>query len=56
MNERINKFLVAVEKFMTEMHLRQPGFTYSICGLFTKNKGKLQKIQRNKRGSIYLSK
>ena len=30
---------------MTEMHLRQPQFTYSTCGPFTKNKGKLQKIK-----------
>ena len=29
MNEIINKFLLAADKFMPEMHLRQPGFTYS---------------------------
>ena len=38
MNEIINKFLLAGDKFMPEMHLRQPGFTYSACGPFTKNK------------------
>ena len=27
------------------MHLRQPGFTYSLCGLLTKNKEKIQKIK-----------
>ena len=38
MNKIINKFLLAGDKFMPEMHLRQPGFTYSACGPFTKNK------------------
>ena len=27
------------------MHLRQPGFTYSTCGPFTKNKKKIQKFK-----------
>ena len=35
MNEIVNKFLLAGHKFMPEMHLRQPGFTYSACGPFT---------------------
>ena len=39
MNEIINKFLLVGDKFMPEMHLRQPGLTYSACGPFTKNKG-----------------
>ena len=38
MNNTINKFLLTGDKFMPEMHLRQPGFTYSACGPFTKNK------------------
>ena len=38
MNEIVNKFLLAGDKFMPEMHLKQPGFTYSGCGPFTKNK------------------
>ena len=38
MNAIVNKFLLAGDKFMPEMHLRQPGFTYSACGPFTKNK------------------
>ena len=38
MNEIINKFLLAGNKFIPEMHLKQPGFTYSACGSFTKNK------------------
>ena len=40
MNEIGNKFLLAVDKFMPEMHLKQSGFTYSACGPFTKNKQK----------------
>ena len=38
MNEIVNKFLLAGDKFMPEMHLKQPGFTYNACGPFTKNK------------------
>ena len=38
MNEVVNTFLLAGGKFMLEMRLRQPGFTYSSCGPFTKNK------------------
>ena len=44
MNKIVNKFLLAGEKFMPEMHLKQPaalgkpGVTYSACGPFTKNK------------------
>ena len=38
MNEIVNKFLLAGDKFMPEMYLRKPGFTYSACGPFTKNK------------------
>ena len=44
MNEIVNKFLLAGDKFMPEMHLRQPGFTYSACGSFTKNKERMQKF------------
>ena len=36
MNKIVNRFLLAVDKFMPEMHLKQPGFTYSASGLFTK--------------------
>ena len=38
MNEIVNKFLLAGDKFMPEMLLRQPQFVYSACGAFTKNK------------------
>ena len=45
MTEIVNKFLLAGDKFMPEMHLRQPGFTYSACGPFTKNKERIQKFK-----------
>ena len=38
MNEIVNNVLLAGDKFMPEMYLKQPGFTYSACGLFTKKK------------------
>ena len=41
MNDLINKFLLAGDKFMPEMHLRQPRFTYSACGPFTKHKQRI---------------
>ena len=45
MNNTINKFLLAGDKFMPEMHLRQPQFTYSACGQFTKHKQRIQKFK-----------
>ena len=45
MNETVNKFLLAGDKFMSEMHLRQPAFTYSDCGPSTKNKERTQKFK-----------
>ena len=44
-NEIVNNYLVAVDKFMPEMHLKQPGFTYSVCGPYTKNKERTQKFK-----------
>ena len=38
MNGIVNKVLLVVDKFMPEMHLKQPDFTYSVCGPFTKKK------------------
>ena len=46
MNEIINKFLLVDDKFLPEMHLKQPGFLYSACGPFTKNKGKIEKFMQ----------
>ena len=46
MNEIINKFLLAEDKFIPEIHLKQPGFTYSTCGSFTKNKGRMKNLKK----------
>ena len=46
MNKIVNKFLLAGDKFMPEMHLKQPGFTYSACGPFTKNKERIQQFMK----------
>ena len=46
MNEIVNKFLLAGDKFMPEMHLKQPRFTFSACGWFTKNKERIQKFKQ----------
>ena len=46
MNEIINKLLLAGDKFMPELHLRQPGFTYRACGPFTKNKNRIEKFMQ----------
>ena len=46
MNDIINKFLLAGDMFIPEMHLKQPGFTYNACGLFTKNKERIQKFNK----------
>ena len=45
MNEIANNFLLAGDKFMSEMHLRQSGFTYSTCGQFAKNKERIRKFK-----------
>ena len=45
MKEIVNKFLLAGDKFMPEMHLKLPGFTYSAFGPLTKNKEQNQKFK-----------
>ena len=49
-----NEFLLAGYKFMSEIHLKQPRFTYSACGPFTK-KRKDMKIYARRRYALYLS-
>ena len=54
MNEIVNKFLLVGDKFMPEMHLKQPGFTYSACGPFTENKERIEKfMQTGNTDSVY---
>ena len=46
MNEIVNKYLLVGDKFMPGMHLKRPGFTYSACGPFTKNKQRIEKFMQ----------
>ena len=46
MNNVINKFLLAGDKFMPEMHLTQPRYVYSACGLFTRHKEIIKEFKR----------
>ena len=55
MNEIVS-FVLAGDKFMPEMHLKQPGFTYNACGPFTKNKKRIQKLKKNRRYKLHLQK
>ena len=45
MNEIVNKFLLAGNNIMSEIHLKQPRFKCSACGPFTKNKKRIQKFK-----------
>ena len=56
MNEIVNRFLLAAGRFMPKIHLRQPIFTFSTFGPFTKNNEIIKKIKENRRFKIYLSK
>ena len=46
MNDIINKFLLAGDRFIPEIHLKQPGFTYIACGPFRKYKERMQKLKQ----------
>ena len=46
MNEIVNNFSLVGDKFMPEMHLKEPSFTYSACGLFPKNKERIKKFMQ----------
>ena len=56
MIEIVNKFLLAEDKFIPEMDFILPGFTYSVCGSFTKNKGRIKKLKKSRILTIYLLK
>ena len=53
MNEIVNKFLLVGDKFMPEMHLKQPGFTYSAGRLFTKNKKEFKNLKKQEIKNIF---
>ena len=57
MNEVVNNFLLAGDKFMPELHLKQPRITCSACGSFSKNKERIEKfIQSGNTDFVYKSK
>ena len=45
MNKIINKFLLTGDKFMPELHLKQPGFTFGAFGTFTKHCERIKKFR-----------
>ena len=46
MNEIVNRFLLVEDNFLPEIHLKQPGFTYSVYCPFTKNKERIEKVMQ----------
>ena len=48
MSKIVNKFLLAGDKIVPELHLKQTGFTYGACGPLTKNKERIQKFKETK--------
>ena len=52
--KKVNKFLLVGNKFMPEMYLKQPGFTYSACGPLTKNKQRIEKLKKNRRYRLFI--
>ena len=53
MNDIINKSLLAGDKFIPEMHLKQPRFTYSAFGPFTRNKKKIKNLKKQEIQDIF---
>ena len=53
MNEIVNKFLLAGDTFMPEMHLKQPGFTYSASGPLLKIKKKFKNLKKQEIQAIF---
>ena len=53
MNEIVNKFLLAADTFMPEIHLKQPGFTTSACRTFTKNKQRIKNLRKHEIQTIF---
>ena len=45
MNKTVSKFLLTGDKFISELNLRQPGFTYSACRPFNKHRERIKKFK-----------
>ena len=54
MKEVVNKPLLAGDKFMPGMYLKQPGFTYNACGTFPKNKERIQYLKKQELQAIFI--
>ena len=54
MNEKINKFLLAGDKFMSEVHLRQPGLTCSACRPLLTIKIECQKLKKQEIEDVFI--
>ena len=54
MNQVITTFLLTGGEFMPELHLKQPGFTDSACGPFTKHRERIQKFRETSHVNIYI--
>ena len=54
LNEIKNTFLLVGYKFMPEMHLRKPGFTYIACGPFTKHKERIKNSKKQETQDIFV--
>ena len=50
----MNTFFLAEDKFMPEMYLRQPGFTYSACGPITKDKKRIQQLKEQEMHDVFI--
>ena len=56
MNETVHKFLLAGDKFMPGIYLRQLGFTYNVCGTFTKTKREYKNLKKREIKDIFIKK
>ena len=54
MKEIVIKFLLAADKFKPEMHLRQPGLTYSACGPLLKTKKEFKNLKKQEIQGIFI--
>ena len=54
MNKTVNKFLLAGDRIMPEIHLKQPGFTYSACGHLLKIKKEFKNLKKQEIQSIFI--
>ena len=54
MNEIVNRFLLVEDNFLPEMHLKQPGFTYSVYCPFTKNKERIEKVMQTENQILFI--